>query len=682
MSGNNLQEDDEIFVQDELTTDPDVARVVNEIVEQNRRQMMDSGLTRAQTIVVFRGVKMAAEFTEHSLLKQDGRDVTEGVARMDLDSVAGGPDVGRPSGPPTEADFDNIELGLDHDITPTKLRLMAVETAVDIQNSGLDITRNRQHGHRIMSSEAIVTAQMVFGKLLENAQKNIILVLENARAYDIALCGGERMNSDQDPKLMKSLEEGIANIIGMTECAPMKSIALNLTRIKVYTDYMRLKDELHPCRVTPFKEWLIREFERIQEKDRTRGQKNDTVAMTILAGHLGLTFNDIKKVIKDAKLSWMLFTRWGKGSIMFLPANKSGHSHLGHLSALDQVLDIAARHDNGIFARLASRLDSVIVDRISKGAMLGYSAPGTAQLRELKARPIFELLDYIAELDDGSSDESELSDSSLLSNSPLILSPIQHLPDLSTLFATSSSTKSPRHLGYPSPLITLPLLGDHLGADATRGSPLILYGAMSDTSSPPISQPPAAIPSIRQEQRSNNHGRTIIFTINCARRRGRPTKSDSLDADLAVHWVQRLRAELKHRRRQGSISPKDVVVIIFKRIEDTKRIYSGSRHLRLFHSLRLNATYYGERLPLNPHMCRLENLAGRGHKRDLSGYIRHCLITQQSVHEKGGKQDPSDVTFRVPKHTYRVILSHEVDFKQCYGGLDSVENLQYDGMMR
>jgi len=192
---------------------------------------------------------------------------------------------------------------------------------------------------------------------------------------------------------------------------------------------------------------------------------------------------------------------------------------------------------------------------------------------------------------------------------------------------------------------------------------------MSDTSSPPISQPPAAIPSIRQEQRSNNHGRfsslrpavcsradtdcsigrTIIFTINCARRRGRPTKSDSLDADLAVHWVQRLRAELKHRRRQGSISPKDVVVIIFKRIEDTKRIYSGSRHLRLFHSLRLNATYYGERLPLNPHMCRLENLAGRGHKRDLSGYIRHCLITQQSVHEKGGKQDPSDVTFRVPK---------------------------------
>jgi len=151
---------------------------------------MDSGLTRAQTIVVFRGVKMAAEFTEHSLLKQDGRDVTEGVARMDLDSVAGGPDVGRPSGPPTEADFDNIELGLDHDITPTKLRLMAVETAVDIQNSGLDITRNRQHGHRIMSSEAIVTAQMVFGKLLENAQKNIILVLENARAYDIALCGG------------------------------------------------------------------------------------------------------------------------------------------------------------------------------------------------------------------------------------------------------------------------------------------------------------------------------------------------------------------------------------------------------------------------------------------------------------------------------------------------------------
>jgi len=74
------------------------------------------------------------------------------------------------------------------------------------------------------------------------------------------------------------------------------------------------------------------------------------------------------------------------------------------------VLDIAARHDNGIFARLASRLDSVIVDRISKGAMLGYSAPGTAQLRELKARPIFELLDYIAELDDGSSDESELSE--------------------------------------------------------------------------------------------------------------------------------------------------------------------------------------------------------------------------------------------------------------------------------
>ncbi|KAK1507908.1 uncharacterized protein CCOS01_16214 [Colletotrichum costaricense] len=191
------------------------------------------------------------------------------------------------TGVPTEDDFD-LPVAVSQEVDREALTSMAVSLAKTLRGMNVRVISNRKEVIVSMADKAIKLSDEIFYTLLYCLKKNLMAMVKGARNLDSIMSGFD----------------GAA------------VIRLNLTRVKVYNNYKYLLRTLDSDRESALKANLLEEFKILNGGPRRPGQKNDTVASKVLEKHLGISADDVRRIIEAAKLSWILASVWGRDSVM------------------------------------------------------------------------------------------------------------------------------------------------------------------------------------------------------------------------------------------------------------------------------------------------------------------------------------------------------------------------------
>ncbi|KAI3549921.1 hypothetical protein CSPX01_02096 [Colletotrichum filicis] len=191
------------------------------------------------------------------------------------------------TGVPTEDDFD-LPVAVSQEVDSKALTSMAVSLAKTLRGMNVRVISNRKEVIVSMADKAIKLSDEIFCTLLYCLKKNLMAMVKGARNLDSIMSGFD----------------GAA------------VIRLNLTRVKVYNNYKYLLRTLDSDRESALKANLLEEFKILNGGPRRPGQKNETVASKVLEKHLGISADDVRRIIEAAKLSWILASVWGRDSVM------------------------------------------------------------------------------------------------------------------------------------------------------------------------------------------------------------------------------------------------------------------------------------------------------------------------------------------------------------------------------
>ncbi|KAK1456090.1 hypothetical protein CCUS01_10270 [Colletotrichum cuscutae] len=209
------------------------------------------------------------------------------------------------TGVPTEDDFD-LPVAVSQEVDREALTIMAVSLAKTLRGMNVRVISNRKEVIVSMADKAIKLSDVIFSTLLYYLKKNLIAMVKGARGLDSIISGFEYHNSDRESALKAN---------------------------------------------------LLEEFKILNGGPRRPGQKNETVALKVLEKHLAISSDDVRRIIKAAKLSWILALIWRHGSVMSPSAPPPPHppppppplatpsrSTLFHPSTLAPPLSLARAH--------------------------------------------------------------------------------------------------------------------------------------------------------------------------------------------------------------------------------------------------------------------------------------------------------------------------------------------------
>ncbi|KAK1474868.1 hypothetical protein CABS01_15634 [Colletotrichum abscissum] len=219
------------------------------------------------------------------------------------------------TGVPTEDDFD-LPVAVSQEVDREALTSMAVSLAKTLRGMNVRVISNRKEVIVSMADKAIKLSDVIFGTLLYCLKKDLMAMVKGARNLDSIMSGFEYHGNSQNPRVLRNLIWGIGVIQSYTDYSGAAVICLNLIRVKVYNNYQYLLRTLDSDRESALKENLLEEFKILNGGPRHPGQKNETVALKVLEKHLAISSNDVRRIIKAAKLPWILALVWGRGSVM------------------------------------------------------------------------------------------------------------------------------------------------------------------------------------------------------------------------------------------------------------------------------------------------------------------------------------------------------------------------------
>ncbi|KXH28430.1 hypothetical protein CSIM01_13868 [Colletotrichum simmondsii] len=393
--------------------DPTVNTAINSIVAHIVETQMQYDLDPTQTGEVLHGVHQAVLIYRRDLNERFGVAM-DAPMEVDEDDVVGASGDVEPLIVPmlTEADFD-LPVDVSPEVDRKVLATMAASLATELQETSIRVIQNRQQVVVSLASKAIKLADIVFRTFLVSLKQNLMLLIRHLRHLDVIVSDFECAEDSRNPELLRDLIRGINTIQHYAECSGPEAIKLNLVRIEVYDGYQRLLSLLDSDKESLSKSILLDTFNVLNGGPRRPGHNNETVALKILDGYLTLPPDSVSKLIKAAKLPWILASVLGRGSVMFLPANNSGNTTIiGYLPAIEQVLKIALKHDGGLLRELSEVLDKSIVEPFTSGLGLDIHQPTAQETRELEARSIAYIIGYARRLEaeDGSESSMDMRD--------------------------------------------------------------------------------------------------------------------------------------------------------------------------------------------------------------------------------------------------------------------------------
>ncbi|UQC76981.1 uncharacterized protein CLUP02_02447 [Colletotrichum lupini] len=186
------------------------------------------------------------------------------------------------------------------------------ELLVDVSE---EIDRNVPTGMAVSHAKELRNTQV---RIIYNRRKTVVSLASPAPAYtgvptkddfDLPVA----VSQEVDREALTSMAVSLAKTLrGMN----VRIISNRKVIVSMADKAIKLSDVIFDSdRESALKANLLEAFKILNGGPRRPGQKNETVALKMLEKHLGISADDVRRIIEAAKLSWILASVWGRDSV-------------------------------------------------------------------------------------------------------------------------------------------------------------------------------------------------------------------------------------------------------------------------------------------------------------------------------------------------------------------------------